>query len=343
MFTSTTINKKNNSSLIKNGINLCILFLILFSINKIGHSQSNKHINYWKLYYNMEESVIDSNYTKALEYYHELYQEYEFIYANHAFMGLQLCAINADQKNNKKYIEQCYKSGILEDVLRNNILIREHIPNIEQYPINYDSLRTIYWSRINLEIREEIIKMDSLDNIATDKVNKSFLNYFYWRKISKRNAKRIFEITERYGYPSEKLIGINQNQQLIDSLSEYKVGYNIFNHAYRTTNMLVHYFSNHTKNYQDKNLILEEELLKGNIEPADYAVLHDFQAQWKLTNLDNEFYYNVWHHDPYQRIEEINIRRKNIGLKPEGYQKKKKKYIIKNRKSEFKYIHIEYH
>lgn len=323
--------------------NTSILLFFLLHLNLQLHSQDNIHFKYWETYYNLEECVIDSNYKKALEYYHGLYQQYEFIYANHAFMGLQLCALNADQKNSKKYIEQCYKSGILEDVIRNNILIKEHIPNFEQYHINYDSLRALYWSRINLEIREEIIKMDSLDNIATDKVNKSFLHYFQWRRVSKRNAKRIFEIIEKYGYPGEKLIGINQNQQLIDSLSEYKVGYNIFNHAYRTTNILVHYFSNHTRNYQDKNLILREELLKGNIEAADYAVLHDFQAQWKLTKLDNEFYYNVWHHDPHQRIKEINIRRKKIGLKPEDYQKKKKKYIIKNRKSGFKYIHIEYH
>lgn len=336
----TSLSKSSKTSKIK--IVIGVLLICFLIINTTLFSQKNPNINYWKYYYNMEESLIDSNFKIALEYYDILYNEYEFIYANHAFIGLQLCAINAEEQSIQKYIEKCFQAGILEEVLKNNLIIKKHIPNIEKYNINYDSIRAIYIGRINLKIREEIIRMDSLDNIATDKVNKSFLHYFQWRRVSKRNAKRIFEIIETYGYPSEKLIGINQNLQLIDTISDYKIGLNIFNHAFRTTNMLVHYFSDHTKAYQEKNQILLEEVIKGNLKPSDYGIFMDFQARWKFTNPKKEFYYNVWHLDPYQRLNEINNRRTCIGLKPADYQIKKKEFVIKNRKEGFTNIYIDY-
>lgn len=342
MLKNTPFNTTRESTFSRIGITISILLISFFYMNTKGYTQSDDHIKYWRLYYSMEESVIDSNYTKALEYYHDLYQQYEFIYANHAFIGLQLCAINSEKQNIQKYIERCYQAGILEEVLKNNSIIKKHIPNIEKYDINYDSLRAVYKGRINLKIREEIIRMDSLDNIATDKVNKSFLNYSEWRKVSRKNAKRIFEITEAYGYPGEKLIGINQNQQFIDSIGDYKIGWNILNQSYRATNMLVHYFSSYSRACHKKNMILLKQVKQGYLEPTDYGIFHDFQARWKFTGQNKECYYNVWHIDPHKRTDEINSRRLNIGLKITDYQSKRREYIFKNRKQGFTNIYIDY-
>lgn len=291
-------------------------FLLLYNNAKADN-------RYWKLYYNMEENVIDSNYYLASCYYDTIYNNYEFVYANHTLIGLQVAVLNNDTNKLKKYIEKCYIQGIRKEIVMNNLFIYKYIDLINTFKINYDSLRNIYKKRINYEIKNKVYALDSIDNIVTDKVNNSFLYFFKWRKTIKNISKQLFDIIEKYGYPDEKIIGIFD----YGSSTENAI------HAFKANNILVHYFSYFSFGIKRKNKLLLDEVYNGNLRPSFFGVFNDFQSRWILKNKTKQKYYNMWHFDPYKRIAEIDIRRSEIGLKNTKYEVKRRNYIIKCRKN----------
>ena len=151
-----------------------------------------------------------------------------------------------------------------------------------------DSLTRIYQKNINYNLRDEIIKLNAKDQVYTSKVNNSyFIKYLVANKIWKEENRKIVEnnllaLIKRYGFPAEKLIGIDsqsfmyQNglideKRMLENISKGLVRFGDINVQY----ILIHYFSNPHQNF---NEILLKEIEKGNLDPYQYASICDFQA-----------------------------------------------------------------
>ncbi|UPT71849.1 MAG: hypothetical protein M0D53_05975 [Flavobacterium sp. JAD_PAG50586_2] len=117
--------------------------------------------------------------------------------------------------------------------------------------------------------------------------------------IDLKNQKRLIEIFDRYGYPNKKIIG----------------GYNIDNDNVDITVMLLHTNDSIRREYFMPKVL--EYIKHGEASPELYANLHD---QLLLYNGEDQ-YYGSYENKVDIPTNELNKRRRKIGMPNYGYQK----------------------
>ena len=298
-------------------------FSMLFLVSCFS-TNAQSYIDYNFLKDKGQECIIDKKFQEAQIYYDSIYNNYDFIYAGDCFVGLKLAVQNNDSIRANKFLLKGISMGVPIKLVKNDEFLNKNLKfdlwhGISQEKI--DSLLLIYNNRINKELVRQISIMYVADQKATFKVNKSFLYYFKWRIVSKRNAKIIKEIIQTYGYPGEKLLGVQ--------LSTNKNGDTVCNPYYPNRSseyfMLIHYFSDKVSDWEEYQQLLYNQLENGNLRPSQYADFCDFKARWKKSKRQGtDYFYNEWHYDPdTTRIPEINKRRAEIGLLDFDFVKKK--------------------
>ncbi|MCL2073795.1 MAG: hypothetical protein FWH18_07735 [Marinilabiliaceae bacterium] len=291
---------------------------------------SQNYIEYSKIKWKAVDCIIDDKFHESQIYFDSLYNNYDFIFAGDCFYALKVAILNNDSVGASKYLLKGISMGLPVESIKKDIFINKNLnfdlwQNINREII--DSLLEIYYGRINNDLLQKIIPMFELDQKVTNQVNKSFLYYFKWRRVTKINAKIVKGMINEYGFPGEKIVGVSEN---IGDIERY------IPNRYETFYMLVHYFSNYEKDWDEYNQLLYNQLENGNLTPYAYGFFCDFRAKWKRNKRKGfEFIYNVW--DPYlneTKTEEINNRRESIGLLDVDFEKKKREHnlnIHKNR------------
>jgi hypothetical protein len=129
-------------------------------------------------------------------------------------------------------------------------------------------------------------------------------------------------LINQYGYPGEKLIGIDEKYMHHKFREEH---YNSF----MVRLILIHYYSKN-RNLDDAFLI--EEIKKGNLNAKQFADFHDFKAQ-------NDYYCQwSWNLKFLMQInknvteEDVNKRRAEIGLGTHEQRMRELKHFIESRK-----------
>jgi hypothetical protein len=309
-----------------------IFFLFPFAV----HSQD--YIDYQKEITKAESFILDSNYQKAVEVYGTLFKKYDFVFAEHCFTATQTAVVANNYTLAFRFLERSTKQGIKMDVIYNDSILKQLTihPSWEKFAINYDSLRNIYISNVNWELRWKINELYNLDQKYRDKHELHPWN-FLWRPFIrmkwKRVVKRIVEtdlipLIKENGFPGEKLIGLDEKWM------HHKSKKDRYNSSFCYM-ILIHYYSFPNKN---NNELLMMELKKGNIPPKYYASLNDFITRWGKER-DPKQYFNEWHRNvEIENREAINKNRLSIGLETFEELKLKEKRGLKIYKEKPKMI-----
>lgn len=254
-----------------------------------------------------------------------MFKQYDFVYAKHCYTALQLAVKEDKEDLSYFFIEKGIKQGLTSRFIENAPIVKDITSSNRWNKFKlekYDSLRKIYLNNINLKLRDEIERLSSIDQHYTNNVNNSkFVNYLIKSRIWKKEVKKLVEkklkiIIQKYGFPGEKLIGIDEVNISYLNFSD-KNEKELITKGKRSLfcvsaqYMLIHYFS---RPYPNFNNLLKKELKNGNLEPYQYAIISDFQAKYGK-KYKNEGYYNQWHRDvDKDKRSEINKRRLSIGL-----------------------------
>lgn len=188
-----------------------------------------------------------------------------------------------------------------------------------------DSLRNIYESNVNWEIRNEINTMFAEDQAIRDLARKNRFNIFRIRKINKRFEEidrklvhRLLEITKNYGFPGEKITGIDNNSM------HPKI------HTNRMTAgmpivIFIHHYSQPNRSY---NSLLVNEIKKGNLLNEHYATISDFQYTYGKGKNEEIHCYSLMF-NPKLDLEIIDKNRSIINLlsASKAFELKRKKLI----------------
>lgn len=278
---------------------------------------SQDYIEYHKRVVEAERRVLDSNYFEAVNIYQEILNEYEFVYASDCYTAAQTAVVISDFKRAMLFISKGFKQGLtLSMIEQDSLLVKLKSSSYWETIINnYDSLRSIYRSNINSELSELIDSVYRLDIKWRNKHELKTWN-FLWKPVIRMiwfsKTKKIVEQTLfpsiiEYGYPGEKLIGLNKNS-IMNRLDNYES-----KNSTLAFIILIHYYSKPRKS--QINNILKNEISKGNITPSQYASIMDFQAKWGKQKYYQSSYLNEWHiTDDTTKIYEIDIERTKIGL-----------------------------
>ena len=295
---------------------IILLFLLFIS----GQTFGQNYIEYQKVFNRIDDDVLSKNYTLAIERLDSIYGNYEFIFAKHCIKALQICSTINDSINADKWLSKCFKQGIPLWIIRTNDLTKKSLlyETTQNTIQKYDSLYTIYKSSINVKLSKQIDSLIEIDQTYTIKMNDGFFLFrrtiytWKWLNNNKRQYVVLKNIIEKYGYPGERLIGLDP--QYNDSAAFVKT---IFYYGpvlieTRTYTMLLHCYSSPRKDINDK---LFENLKNGNILPYQFGVINDFLAYWEKRKVGDYQYYNVANRNANnENIQEINIRRHSIGL-----------------------------
>lgn len=291
------------------------------------------YISYHKVIVKAESAIIDSNYSYAVYLYDSLFREYNFVFARHCYTATQTAIVAENLDKAFYFLKRGVRQGLTKDLIQYTPLLRD-IQDDKRWgdfiENQYDSLRSLYLSSIDLNLRDEIGKLYALDQLYTRKVNESkFIRYFISNHSWKRNIKKLVErklvpLIQTYGFPGEKQIGLKaisfkyeSDSVITNTLDNYTKGHGFIGNL-SAQYMLIHYFSTSHEAFND---LLIDEVKKGNLEPYQYASICDFQAKY---GTNKNCFYNQWHRDTAVEVrQEINDRRKILGL--ESYEELKAK------------------
>ena len=216
----------------------------------------------------------------------------------------------------------------------------------------YDSLHTIYLSKINIRLRDQLIKLATLDQLYTKKLNKyhfriipQIIAYRNWKKeIGKLVEIELLPMIEKYGFPGEKLVGINTNIWFEDTISkDYLISQTKKGlsgpESVNAHLILIHYISGR-QNKLDFKLL--ENLKNGNINVIQFASIQDFSM--KCNSEVQIGYFNQWHRNPdTTALNQVNLNRISIGL--EDFEtlrrKEKRNWAIKKEINNNNFNHIK--
>jgi hypothetical protein len=304
------------------------LFLFYFMfLARIVFSQSN-YKNYHTEARSIESHILDSSYIKAVKLYKNLFCKYDFIFAEDCFRAAQTAAFINDTINSFLFLERAVRQGVTIKRIVNDSLLTDlkKVKYWSRFESNYDSIRTKYIAGIDWDLRGKINQFYDLDQKFRDKHELHPWNFIWrpliwikWKKTTKDIVeKNMIPIIKKYGFPNEKLIGLDDasfhQKQKHDRLKS--------NYAFM---ILIHYFS--IPRPTDLNELLLSEIKTGNVHPKEYASLIDFQASFGKGKYYKGLHYNEWHRSKNENeLEEINKNRVEIGLDSfETYLKKHKR------------------
>ena len=329
------------------------LITALFS-SLLSSLQAQNYIEYNKLITKAENHILDSNYNDALANYKEAFEQFDFVFAKHCYTALQIVSLSKDSSETIFFLRKGIKQGLELDLLNN----APFISNISQnswwnnfVKKEYDSLHTIYLSKINIRLRDQLIKLATLDQLYTKKLNKyrfriipQIIAYHNWKKeIGKLVEIELLPMIEKYGFPGEKLVGINTNiwedtisKDFLISQTKKGLGGPESVHAHL---ILIHYISGR-QNKLDFKLL--ENLKNGNIYAIQFASIQDFSI--KYNSEVKMGYFNQWHRNPdTTAINQVNLNRISIGL--EDFEtlrrKEKRNWAIKKEINNNNFNHIK--
>ena len=170
---------------------------------------------------------------------------------------------------------------------------------------DYDSLHKIYWSTLNIPLREEaqaILKADQKIALKTFiRIGEGSRKKYALKKFaphSEKVLKRLYEILRQQGYPGEKLIGNGWWTSV--SLSHH----NSMDPAYTLKDTL----------YVHLRPELLKALARGELHPKEFAIMED----WKHATTDpksSTLYGFVGEISDASRLSVINHNRNDIGLR----------------------------
>ncbi|MEN9698895.1 MAG: hypothetical protein RLZZ301_93 [Bacteroidota bacterium] len=299
---------------------ISLLFCIASLPSLAQQVESEDYVVYQRTINRIDADVLAKNYSTAIQRFDSLYENFEFVYSKHCLKALQICCVTADTVHAKKWLEKSIKQGVPLWMLQKNELtnIGLQFACTQEVVNQYDSLRFIYQSSVRQDIRKTIDSLYEWDQRYTQKVNDGFIllryttHYFRWLQNNKRQFETIKAITETYGFPGEKLIGLpsyfDDSTQLIKRM---KVQGPILGET-NAYIMLIHYFSKPRLAIND---VLLKSVLTGYLPAYQFGAFNDFLAKWGKGNYGNYQFYNVWHTDKNPaNAADIDMRRQAIGL-----------------------------
>ncbi|CAM4045162.1 hypothetical protein FLJU110815_13945 [Flavobacterium jumunjinense] len=282
---------------------LLILCLCILSCKSAYTRIGDKDANYIPYYLKVNEAdslYLVKNYQESYKILDSVFKRYEPIntqmyYEVHTYMNLKVILNKKiTKKETKNWI---VNYGITLSSLKNDSILKLYYSKKGKLNFDYPKLREKFMSSLQLDLREEIVKMIEQDQLYRKKNYQA--NIDKQEEIDAKNAKRYIEIFNQYGYPSARVIG------------DFSIDKRIINEDI----ILLHTNNEERVNYFLPKIL--EYIKKGEAKPFTYANMYD---QYNLYN-GGEQYYGSYTNKVDIPITELNRRRRTIGLPNYGYEK----------------------
>lgn len=271
--------------------------------------------DYYEYYENINKaklSLVEDSLEKGLNHYFETFEKFDFVFARDCFNALEIASELGDNDKVDYFLRRCLKQGIELNLLQQDSILSNFKKTDvwSKILIDKDRLRSIYERNVNWDIRKEINGMFAEDQKIRELAHKNRFNIFRIKKLNKQFEEidrklvlRILEITKEYGFPGEKLIGIDASSMHPKINSEKLT-------AGMPIVIFIHHFSQPNESY---NNLIVGEIKKGNLLNEHFATISDFQYTYGKGNNREKLCYSLMF-NPKLNLEIIDRNRNNINL-----------------------------
>ncbi len=287
-------------------------YILLWLISFCTYGQETTYYDYYKGINLAKSMIAEDDIESALNHYIEIFKKFDFIFARDCFNAFELSLKFKDNEKIFYLIQRCIKQGVeFDSFMTNNELDSfKQTDYWKELLISKDSLYISYQKNINIEIREEIIEMFNTDQELRERAYKARFNIFkrrklmkQWSELSKVQVNRLIEITKGYGFPGEKLIGLDySNMHPKISSKRLSAGMPIV--------IFIHFYSEPNANYND---LIKMNIKTGYIFNEHFAIISDFQNKYGKLFTEIVPPYSE-RFNPKESVNQINKNRYEIGL-----------------------------
>lgn len=286
---------------------LLIGYLYLVGINL--YSQCT--LEYYNKINEAKVAVLENDIESAMVLYEEVFKNTNYPFARDCYHAVELAIMANDTIKLSYFLRKAITVGIkIEDIEEagkvNSYLDR---PFYHAIKVEEDSLMQIYTSRINWDIREEVNQLFLEDQkIREEYYSANFLKRKKigkkWEELNARQVDRLIEITKEYGFPGEKLIGLDRTEMHPKIRTKnYSAGMPIV--------IFIHHFSQPNPSYDE---LLLAEVEKGNLYNEHFATICDFEAEFGSGKYKTFGYYGLRQQPKVMNDNILNLKREKIGL-----------------------------
>lgn len=207
----------------KKSMRTYLLILLFYSFGStIQADEQGDYSRYFDQILRIEEATSNENFDESLRLYHELFEQYEYVFVRDAYNACQIAALTK-HISFSDFFFQCAKSGVRLNLLLHNT----HISTL--YKSDSSTLNslflngyTIYSERLDTSLRNEFT-----NRFENEQKNKGKKNY---REICTDNFTRIYELAKQNRFPGENIIGTDANLEnsfVLATLLHYPYSYTL--------------------------------------------------------------------------------------------------------------------
>jgi hypothetical protein len=272
-------------------------------------------------------ALVEDSLEIGVAHYANTFQKFDFAFARDCFNALEVACILRDTDNVDYFIRRCMAQGVGFELLAQDSMLT-FFKATEHWRLLLnakDSIRNSYVNQINWEVRAEVNSMFAQDQKIRDSAYKNRFNVFKIRRLKKQLEAldrilvlRLLEITQKYGFPGEKLIGLD-TESMHPKINDQDIN------AGMPIVIFIHHFSQPNESF---NKVLIDQLRTGNLSNEHYAIISDFQYEYGKERFGKVCCYSQ-RFSSKESTEVVNRNRKEIGLLDisNTYKLQKKKYI----------------
>ena len=289
-----------------------MIILLFFSTNLSFSQESVDYRDYYEGINKARKSIVGDSLEHSLTVYKATFEKYEFVFARDCYNALQVASKLGNHDETAYFMQRCLKQGIELEILQEAPFLTDFKTTEQwQHVLSVaDSLHAHYLSTIITSVREEITSMFTEDQRMRELNYRNRFNPFKkkklnkeWEELNRHQVKRLIDITNEFGFPGERLIGLDYGNMhpKINSIG-CSAGMPIV--------LFIHHFSSPNESY---NEILIKHINTGYLHIEHFAIISDFQHTYGKEEFGEIQCYSQ-RFNPKVAIEEINTNRESIGL-----------------------------
>ena len=268
-------------------------------------------MEYYKKIYEGKVFAIKNDFQSAVTSYQLAFENFDCPFARDCYNAIELSVIADDTSRLNYFLEKAVVQGIRTEDLRKSGRLDRYL-NTHFYKNlleKEDSLLAIYSARVNWEIREEICQMFSDDQEIRKRYYDAWFFKRYkigkeWEALNAKQVERLIQITETYGFPGERLIGLDRNDMHPKIRTQnYSAGMPIV--------ILIHHFSQPNQSHDE---LLIKEVRMGNLYNEHFATICDFEAAYGKNKYENFGYYGLRQPPRKYDKDALNLKRAKLGI-----------------------------
>jgi len=291
---------------------LLILILVSGSYLSIADTLEPVYLTYFRATKKARVLALNGEYDASIRLLRTTFEQFDFEYARDCIHGVEIAAIDNNDSALKYFMVCAMKRGVPFSFFQEHAALNSYAGKPFWQTLEERSARLYekYLEGINQDIRNEVNEM-FLEDQAIRKRYYSWYNFPIrpfihrkWKSLNKAQVARMLEITEKFGFPGERLIGIDPDQFHENiSPTQFSAGFPIV--------IFIHHYSQPNVS-QDSTLF--QQMVLGYLYNEHFACIRDFQVRFGRGKYTVDGTYALRQLRDMSLEKPVMERRENIGL-----------------------------